>query len=75
MLRYVLGMIYTYGKGTKPYKDSRVRPIELYMYSLVQRMGYTGGFKGLPQFLSQFFILFNEKNVLKNHSMVDQQFY
>jgi len=50
-LRYQLGLFETYGKETKGDKDSTVRPIELYMCSVVRKMGYGDGFKWLAQFL------------------------
>mmetsp|Transcript_29369 Transcript_29369/g.38642 ORF Transcript_29369/g.38642 Transcript_29369/m.38642 type:complete len:193 (-) Transcript_29369:316-894(-) len=51
-LRYALGLYETYGKESKSAdKDSGVRPIELYMCSVVRRMGYADGFKWLAQFL------------------------
>jgi GTP-binding protein SAR1 len=51
-LKYALGLQDTYGKDTKPDKDSGVRPIELYMCSVIRRMGYADGFKWLSQFLA-----------------------
>jgi len=51
-LRYALGLYETYGKESKASGgDSNVRPIELYMCSVVRRMGYADGFKWLAQFL------------------------
>mmetsp|Transcript_13416 Transcript_13416/g.20182 ORF Transcript_13416/g.20182 Transcript_13416/m.20182 type:complete len:193 (-) Transcript_13416:204-782(-) len=50
-LRYQLGLFETYGKETKGERDANVRPIELYMCSVVRRMGYGDGFKWLAQFL------------------------
>jgi GTP-binding protein SAR1 len=50
-LRYQLGLFETYGKETKGDRDSTVRPIELYMCSVVRKMGYGDGFKWLAQFL------------------------
>ena len=50
-LRYQLGLFETYGKETKAEKSSNVRPIELYMCSVVRKMGYGDGFKWLSQFL------------------------
>lgn len=51
-LKYALGLVDTYGKDTKPDKDQTVRPIELYMCSVIRRMGYADGFKWISQFLS-----------------------
>ena len=51
-LRYQLGLYETYGKETKFSKENNtVRPIELYMCSVVRKMGYGDGFKWLAQFL------------------------
>jgi GTP-binding protein SAR1 len=41
-LRYQLGLFETYGKETKE-RDPNVRPIELYMCSVVRKMGYGDG--------------------------------
>ena len=51
-LKYALGLMDTYGKDTKPDRDSGVRPIEMYMCSVIRRMGYADGFQWLSQFLS-----------------------
>jgi len=51
-LKYALGLEDTYGKDNKPDVNSAVRPIELYMCSVVKKMGYADGFKWLSQFLS-----------------------
>lgn len=50
-LRYQLGLFDTYGKETKAETKGNVRPIELYMCSVVRKMGYGDGFKWLSQFL------------------------
>lgn len=50
-LRYQLGLYETYGKDNKGEKNPNVRPIELYMCSVVRKMGYGDGFKWLAQFL------------------------
>jgi GTP-binding protein SAR1 len=50
-LRYQLGLYETYGKETKGERPANVRPIELYMCSVVRKMGYGDGFKWLAQFL------------------------
>lgn len=41
----------TFGKDTKP-GSSSVRPVELFMVSVVKRMGYAEAFQWLSQFLS-----------------------
>ena len=50
-LRYQLGLYETYGKEAKGERPANVRPIELYMCSVVRKMGYGDGFKWLAQFL------------------------
>jgi GTP-binding protein SAR1 len=50
-LRYQLGLYETYGKEARTGQDTNVRPIELYMCSVVKKMGYGDGFKWLAQFL------------------------
>jgi len=50
-LRVALGLTYTYGKDREP-DDKNDRPIELFMCSVVRRMGYSDGFKWLSKFLS-----------------------
>lgn len=48
-LRYALGLQQTYGKGGE--KTSNIRPVEVYMCSVVRKMGYGDGFNWLAQFL------------------------
>ncbi len=52
-LRYALGLQNTYGKDSSGGVDKQpgVRPIEMYMCSVIKRMGYADGFKWLAQFL------------------------
>jgi len=50
-LRSALGLYETYGKETKPDANPGVRPVELYMCSVVRRMGYADGFRWMAQFL------------------------
>ena len=50
-LRYNLGLFETYGKEAKTDRQAGVRPIEVYMCSVVKKMGYGDGFKWLAQFL------------------------
>jgi len=51
-LRQVLGLFshVTYGREVKK-NDTGVRPVELFMVSVVKRMGYAEGFQWLSQFL------------------------
>merc|ERR1712151_636132 len=51
-LRHNLGLYshMTYGRELKK-GDSGVRPVELFMVSVVKRMGYAEGFQWLSQFL------------------------
>jgi len=51
-LRYALGLNDTFGKDTKPDSANGVRPIELFMCSVVRKMGYAEGFRWLAQFLN-----------------------
>jgi len=51
-LRHQLGLFETYGKEPKANAAPNVRPIELYMCSVVRKMGYGDGFKWLAQFLA-----------------------
>jgi GTP-binding protein SAR1 len=51
-LKYALGLMDTYGKDKGPDAAGGVRPIELYMCSVIRRMGYSDGFKWLSQFLT-----------------------
>ncbi|CAI5745784.1 unnamed protein product [Peronospora destructor] len=46
-----LGLYETYGKEARGDKDASIRPIELYMCSVVRRMGYADGFRWMAQFL------------------------
>jgi GTP-binding protein SAR1 len=50
-LKYALGLVDTYGKDKGP-DASGTRPIELYMCSVIRRMGYADGFKWLSTFLA-----------------------
>jgi GTP-binding protein SAR1 len=50
-LRGVLGLTSTYGKEGKSEAAMGVRPIEVYMCSVVRKMGYAEGFKWIAQFL------------------------
>lgn len=50
-LRTALGLYETYGKDRKR-EDGGVRPIELFMCSVVRKMGYAEGFRWLAQFLN-----------------------
>ena len=51
-LKYALGLLDTYGKDKGPVAGNNVRPIEMYMCSVIRRMGYSDGFKWISQFLS-----------------------
>jgi len=52
-LKYALGLMdICYGKDKGVDANSQVRPIELYMCSVLRKMGYSDGFKWLSQFLS-----------------------
>lgn len=51
-LRYGLGLTnYTTGKGKVNLTDSNIRPIELFMCSVVRKMGYGEGFKWMSQYI------------------------
>ena len=48
--RYALGLFETYGKDNKGERDTNVRPIEVFMCSVIRKMGYADGFRWLAQF-------------------------
>ncbi|KAF4389778.1 hypothetical protein F8388_009911 [Cannabis sativa] len=51
-LRYHLGLNnFTTGKGKVNLTDSNVRPLEVFMCSIVKKMGYGDGFKWLSQYI------------------------
>ncbi|KAF8197533.1 ADP-ribosylation factor family-domain-containing protein [Pholiota molesta] len=49
-LRHHLGLYQTTGKGKVPLSD--IRPIEIFMCSVVQRQGYGEGFRWVSQYVS-----------------------
>mmetsp|Transcript_15503 Transcript_15503/g.62414 ORF Transcript_15503/g.62414 Transcript_15503/m.62414 type:complete len:197 (+) Transcript_15503:190-780(+) len=54
-LRYALGLFETYGKDASRYRqdadaDAKIRPIELFMCSVIRKMGYADGFRWLATF-------------------------
>lgn len=51
-LRYHLGLTgVTTGKGKVNLADSSVRPLEVFMCSIVRKMGYGDGFKWVSQYI------------------------
>ncbi|XP_061989969.1 GTP-binding protein SAR1A-like isoform X1 [Rosa rugosa] len=51
-LRYHLGLSnFTTGKGKVNLADSSVRPLEVFMCSIVRKMGYGDGFKWVSQYI------------------------
>lgn len=51
-LRYALGLTnMTTGKGKVDLKDSNIRPMEIFMCSVVRRMGYGEGFRWVSQYI------------------------
>lgn len=51
-LRYHLGLTnFTTGKGKVNLADSNVRPLEVFMCSIVRKMGYGDGFKWMSQYI------------------------
>ncbi|MBA0825807.1 hypothetical protein Goarm_010724 [Gossypium armourianum] len=52
-LRYHLGLTnFTTGKGKVNLVDSNVRPLEVFMCSIVRKMGYGDGFKWMSQYIN-----------------------
>ncbi|CAN6575781.1 unnamed protein product [Malus baccata var. baccata] len=51
-LRFHLGLNnFTTGKGKVSLQDSNVRPLEVFMCSIVRKMGYGDGFQWLSQYI------------------------
>jgi len=50
-IRQALGLFQTYGKGVGGAVQQGVRPIEVFMCSVVRRQGYKEGFQWLAQFI------------------------
>jgi len=51
-LRYSLGLTMTTGKGTvNNLAENNIRPIEVFMCSIVRKMGYGEGFKWITQYI------------------------
>lgn len=51
-LRYYLGLTnFTTGKGNVNLADSNVRPMEVFMCSVVKKMGYGEGFRWVSQYI------------------------
>eukprot|EP00798_Chlamydomonas_sp_ICE-L_P020505 gene20505-27296_t len=50
-LRQWLGLSYTTGKGKGSLSDMQTRPLELFMCSVLKRMGYGEGFRWMAQYI------------------------
>jgi GTP-binding protein SAR1 len=50
-LRYSMGLTMTTGKGNVNLTESNIRPIEVFMCSIVRKMGYGEGFKWITQYI------------------------
>ena len=56
-LRYCLGLSnYTTGKGKVNLGESNMRPIEVFMCSIVRKMGYGEGIKWMSQYIKWFVV-------------------
>lgn len=49
--RQMLGLNYTTGKGKVNLDNSKIRPLEVFMCSVVKRMGYGEGFRWASQYI------------------------
>uniref|UniRef100_A0ACD5Y6P0 Uncharacterized protein n=1 Tax=Avena sativa TaxID=4498 RepID=A0ACD5Y6P0_AVESA len=51
-LRYHMGLSnFTTGKGKVSLRESNIRPLEVFMCSIVRKMGYGDGFKWMSQYM------------------------
>lgn len=46
-----MGLNYTTGKGKVNLDNSKIRPLEVFMCSVVKRMGYGEGFRWVSQYI------------------------
>lgn len=77
-LRYHLGLTnFTTGKGKVNLNESNLRPLEVFMCSIVRKMGYGEGFRWVSQYIKQSPASFLLLSLVKQHclQLLQKRFY